>query len=123
MNELTDKSDQPVSEDLTTEYANNVFLQPTIWDLKILFGELSALDKSIDWHTSITLPWQQAKLMAYYLELNVAVMELRQGPITIPSVALPQEPPPPPADQANPTNQAIWELIKERRRKFIESLK
>jgi hypothetical protein len=121
MDESTDKSPQTSSEDLATEYANNTFFQPTIWDLKILFGELSPLAKSIEWHTSITLPWAQAKIMAYYLELNVAAYELRQGPIKVPSQSLPQEPPPPPTK--DPTDQALWELLKERRQKFLESLK
>ncbi|MGH2376131.1 MAG: hypothetical protein ACRDIC_22030 [bacterium] len=42
-------------EDLTTDYANNTAFEPTVWDLKLIFGEFSDRAKTIDWHTSITI--------------------------------------------------------------------
>jgi hypothetical protein len=111
-------------EELTSEYANNVFFAPNVWDLNILFGELSAVRQAIDWHTSMTLPWAQAKLMAYYLAINIAAHELREGPIKIPASMLPQAPPPPPQSaKDDPNAQALFEMIKEHRQKFIESLR
>jgi len=77
--------------DLNVEYANNTFFEPTVWDLKIIFGEFSGRSASVDWHTSITVPWAQAKLMAYYLLLNVALHELSEGtPTYIPPGVNPQ---------------------------------
>lgn len=64
------------TEELTSDYANNTFLQPTIWDLKVLFGELTAQGKGIEWHTAITIPWAQAKLFSYYLQLNIESYEM-----------------------------------------------
>jgi hypothetical protein len=60
--------------EITSEYANNTFFEPTIWDLKILFGEFTGRTDSVDWHTSITLPWARAKLLAYYLGTEVCTL-------------------------------------------------
>jgi hypothetical protein len=115
---------QEEEEGLTVEYANNVFFSPNIWDLKILFGELSGTKQSVDWHTSITLPWAQAKLMAYYLTVNIAVHEQQSGPIRVPESMLPPEPPPPPEDlKGSPAHQALIAFVREHRKKFLESLK
>ncbi len=59
--------------EITSEYANNTFFEPTIWDLKILFGEFTGRTDSVDWHTSITpLPWSpSARISSFgliYLE-------------------------------------------------------
>ena len=63
------------ADDITSDYANNVFFVGSIWDLKILFGELTAVEQQVDWHTAMTLPWAQAKLMSYYLQINIALHE------------------------------------------------
>jgi hypothetical protein len=121
--ESTHKS-QDHDDELTSDYANNTFFEPSVWDLKIVFGEWSGRANSIDWHTSITLPWAQAKLMAYYLEVNVAAHELRMGKIPFPSSMVPQEPPPPPdSDKDDPASRALFEVVKDLRQKFIDSLK
>ena len=116
---------QPPEEEFTADYANNVFFSPTVWDLKIVFGELSAVKQAVDWHTSITLPWAQAKLMAYYLEVNIAAREMREGRIKIPEMMLPPEPPPPPPESEKDyaASKALFDMIKERRTKFIENQK
>jgi hypothetical protein len=115
---------QAEEEELTSEYANNLFFAPNVLDLKILFGELSPVKPAVDWHTSMTLPWPQAKLMAYYLAINIAAHELREGPIRISASMLPPDPPPPPQSaKDDPNAQALFEMIKEHRQKFIESLR
>lgn len=116
---MEDKT-QPVNaeEALSADYANNVFFAANVWDLKVLFGELSARGEGVDWHTSITLPWAQAKLMAYYLAINIAAHEMDEGPIRIPESMIPPEPPPPQESQ-----KEIFEFIKAHRQKFLDSLK
>jgi hypothetical protein len=127
MADLNDKS-QPTdqsSEDLTVDYANNTFFEPTIWDLKLLFGEWSGRTNTIEWHTSITVPWAQAKLMAYYLSLNVAAHELKHGRVKVPDTMIPNDPntlPQPPGEDAA-THEAFLRLVTEHRKRFIESLK
>ena len=72
------QSEDAEQDELTADYANNVNFAANVWDLKLLFGELSGTKPAIDWHTSITLPWAQAKLMAYYLDINIASHEARE---------------------------------------------
>jgi hypothetical protein len=115
-----EKTSDNGDQDITTEYANNVWFGPTVWDLKLVFGELApALLKKgvIDWHTAITLPWAQAKLMSYYLQLNVEVHELQNGVIKIPSMMLPPGPEIP--KTSDPGEKAVFELINEHRKRFL----
>jgi hypothetical protein len=117
----TNKQLRPEAEDFESDYANNTFFNSSIWDLKIIFGELSGVRQGVDWHTAITLPWAQAKLMAYYLAINIAGYELEHGPIRIPSAMIPTEPPPPDKDFA-PSQKALYEFVKAHRQKFLDDL-
>jgi hypothetical protein len=120
MADNTSSSDRPNPVELTTEYANNSYFEPTIWDLKILFGEFSARLSGVDWHTSITVPWPQAKLMAYYLTINVAFHEITDGPVTIPQAVMPPPPPPvPESDKDNPVSQAMYAFASAFHQKLI----
>ena len=124
--EESQKTQQPqtADEDLTVEYANNVYFSPNIWDLKLIFGELGAFKPAVEWHTSITLPWRQVKLMAYYLAINLAAYELNNGPIKVPPSMFPPEPPPPEGpEKDNPLMQAVFEMVREHREKFLAGQK
>src|SRR5271156_347432 len=83
------------NEEITSEYANNTYFVRNIWDLKILFGELGIVGQGVDWHTAVTLPWAQAKLMSFYLQVNIAVHEATHGKVKVPTGMLP-----PPAPSA-----------------------
>ena len=126
MNDSTTKDAlHSTKEELNVEYANNALFEPTIWDLKIIFGEWSARSNAVDWHTSMTLPWAQAKLMAYYLAINVAAHELKNGTIKVPDAMIPNDP----ATLSEPTGEdaavqkAFVQIATEYRKKFLESLK
>jgi hypothetical protein len=117
------KNSEDQTEDLTTDYANNTFFEASVWDLKIVFGEWSGQTKSVDWHTSMTIPWAQAKLMDYYLAVNVAAHELRMGKIPFPESMIPPEPQPPPdSEKNNPAAIAFYNMVREHRQKFLDSL-
>jgi len=117
-------SSQSFFEDLTTDYANNVAVEATIWDLKLIFGEYSDSDKSVNWHSSITIPWAQAKLLSHYLQVNVAVREVSEGPISIPEVMIPQPPPPlTPEQEKDPKAKAVYETISALQTAFVRHLK
>jgi hypothetical protein len=64
--------------------------------LKLLFGQLdlSSGSEVVGFHTAVTIPWQVAKLMIYFLRLNVAIHELESGTVRINPRVLPGEPPP-----------------------------
>jgi len=68
-------------------YANNVRFETSVWDLKAVFGQLEQLppsgELSVDWHTAVTMPWLVAKLLIYYLRINVAAYELANGCIKV----------------------------------------
>lgn len=99
-------------------YANNVRFEPTVWDLRILFGQLFsqtvAAKPGISWHTDVTLPWVQAKLTHFYLGLNIALYEADNGKIKIPAAVLPPlEAPHPELDPDNPQAVATFQLLQK----------
>ena len=105
-----------------TLYANNVQFQPFAWDLRMTFGELDVRkgDVIIEQHTAMTVTWLQAKLMLYFLGLQVAVHEMSSGPIRIPKEIFPPDPTPPSGDLENdPIALKVYEYIKEERDKLL----
>ena len=79
MDETAIKTSTVSEVDLSVDYANNVQIEATIWDLKAIFGEFSGRAQSVQWHTSITMPWATAKLLAHFLQVNVDMHELNNG--------------------------------------------
>ena len=77
-------------EDFTTLYANNTQFEASAWDLKIIFGQLdqSKADALIQQHTAMTLSWTHAKLMAYFLLVNVIAQQARTGFISVPPAVI-----------------------------------
>jgi hypothetical protein len=120
---MAEQEDSQQPDEIVSEYANNTTLEQTVWDLKLIFGEFSQRSNSIEWHTSITMPWAQAKLLAYYLQLNVEAWELRNGPIKIPDTMIPEAPPILPEQEQDPAQRAVFELISARRQALIEKLR
>jgi hypothetical protein len=82
------------ADDFTDQYANNVFFEASLWDLKLLFGQLDqGLGQNfVVQHGSVTLPWPQAKVLAYFLQVNLTAHELRNGRIIIPPGLIPAMP-------------------------------
>ncbi len=118
------KPTESVDEDIISAYANNVAIEQTVWDLKLIFGEFSGRSNSVEWHTSMTLPWAQAKLLAYYLRVNIAVWELRNGLVKIPEPMLPPELPPlTEEEKRDPLKKTAMETIRRYQSEFLEQLK
>ena len=122
MKERTKQSDVSASDEINAEYANNVFFDATVWDLKLIFGEWSSRVNVVDWHTSVTIPWAQAKLMQYYLALNVEAHERLQGKIQLPVSVLPPEAPPPDPDDTTGGAKDFYDMVVRHRQKFLDSL-
>jgi hypothetical protein len=108
-------------EDFESLYANNVQFQPSEWDIKLVFGELETDIKSntnfVEQHTGIALSWLQAKIMHYFLTLQLGVYELSHEKISVPPSLMPPAPDPSPDD---PMAKKIFELISEEREKFLK---
>jgi len=103
-----------------TVYANNFHFEPSAWDLKIVLGQLEQHTGApiVDWHTAVTLPWLQVKLVAYYLRIQAAWQELQNGPLKAPAYVMPTEPKPPAGELANDT--AALALYEAQRKIYLE---
>jgi hypothetical protein len=67
-------------------YANHVRYEPSVWDLRLLFGQsdVSSGEERVAQHAGVTLPWLQVKLMLYFLQFNLKIRELVDGEILVP---------------------------------------
>jgi hypothetical protein len=80
--------------DFSSKYSNNVFLEGTSWDMKLLFGEVDLHEgaNTVVQHTAITLPWPTIKILTYFLQLHLIAHEAENGRITIPKGVIPAIP-------------------------------
>lgn len=111
------------SDDFTTAYSNNFQLEQTVFDLRIIFGELAQSEgKSyVEQHTSVTIPWIQVKLLSYFLQVNLLGYESLHGKIKIPEELIPQVVTKP-STETDPKVLAIFELISKLREQFVSDL-
>lgn len=119
---------QPI-EEFFCAYANNVQIHQTVFDLKLIFGEMVQTPGIpgkigyVEQHSSITMSWIQAKLLLYFLGLNIEAFESQHGKIKIPPEVMPPEVTPPSEENKNdPKHQAMYELLKNFRERFISNL-
>ncbi|MSV35023.1 MAG: hypothetical protein EXQ47_05420 [Bryobacterales bacterium] len=85
------------SEDFEEVYANNVRYESSVWDLKMLFGQLDLSrtpPEIIRLHTGMTVPWTAAKIAAYFMVVNVILHQNANGEIKVPDQVLPPRPDP-----------------------------
>jgi hypothetical protein len=69
------------TEDFQNLYANNVFFESSLWDLKLIFGQNAQHigQSAVEQHTAITLPWPQVKLMLYFMGNHLLTHEIQNG--------------------------------------------
>jgi hypothetical protein len=111
-------------EEIVPVYANNTRFESSVWDLRILFGQLVPGGRGeVDWHTDVTIPWAQAKLMHLYLGINLGLYELENGQINVPPGVLPPVMANPPSgmDTSNPKAVESFEFVRKRIREFREA--
>ncbi|HEY1219527.1 MAG TPA: hypothetical protein VGF03_11360 [Bryobacteraceae bacterium] len=96
MPDPVDKLDFRRNEEFASLYANNVQFESSVWDLKIMFGQLDQAKgpNVIEQHTAMTVSWPEAKIAAYFLLVNIIGYQSANGPIQIPSVVVPPRPDP-----------------------------
>lgn len=77
-------------------YANNVQFETSAWDLKLIFGQLdqSQGPSVVQQHTAITVSWPEAKILAYFLLVNIVNHQAMYGAIQVPDFVLPHRPDP-----------------------------
>ena len=109
-------------ENFENWYSNNIQFQQSEWDLKLIFGQLDWSEDHyiVEQHTSMTLAWLQAKMMLYYMSIQVGVYEMSHGKIPIPLGAIPPEPQPPTEEQAkDPFTYRMYEYMKKMREQLL----
>jgi hypothetical protein len=113
------------NEEFVSLYANNVMFRMTLFDLKMIFGQVDQREGnavSVEQHTAITIPWIQAKLMIYFLQVNVAVFEAEHGKIKIPNRLMPPEPEVLPGAPDNVADVQLG-IIRKLHQEFLANLK
>ena len=111
------------SDDFTSAYSNNVSFEASVWDLKIIFGELDQSAGVIEQHTAITVPWAIAKLAVYYLGTQIAAHEVMNGKIAIPQSVMAPPPPPLTGEQrADPNMKKVYEEFTRLYEAFIKGV-
>jgi len=119
------------NEDFVARYANNVQIENSAFDLKVVFGLLDQSGAAkqpvgklaVDQHTSISLSWPEVKLLIFFMQLHLAGYEAENGKVKVPLDALPPEPPsviPPQFD--NEAGRKGMELIRKMRAEFLATL-
>ena len=96
-------------------YANNSLCEASVWDLKVIFGQLEQHtgQTRVEWHTAVTMPWAQAKLLSYYIRLNIAQHEVQFGVLKTPPSITPSLPAPPSGKlKENPDAVQFYEMAK-----------
>ena len=120
---------QPLPEDdvYHEAYANNVYFEQSVWDLKLIFGQLDQREGKllIKQHTAITLPWTQVKLLSYWLKGHIEAYEMTNGKVHVPTAVIPVELPPPSEElkKSDPNVEKIYALFNRIRNEFIENQK
>jgi len=108
-------------------YANNVFFEPSGWDMKLIFGQLDQRTGKIAvrQHTAVTLPWAQIKLMLYWLQGHLELHEKFNGKVRIPFNAIPGEIQPPSEElrKHDPNVDAAFGIFQKFREKLVEEQK
>ncbi len=73
-------------------YANSVSFESNVWDIRAIFGQLLTNEHNevvIEQHTSVAMPWTQAKIACFHMAINIIGWEQQYGPIRLPPQALP----------------------------------
>jgi hypothetical protein len=76
-------------EGLVRIYSNNVSMASTRLDVRLLFGEVIDLADEkviIENRVQVTLTWQEAKVLADFVQANIKAFEELNGPITLPAI-------------------------------------
>lgn len=110
-------------EEFYSDYANNIYLESSFWDLKLVFGQLdqSTSPVTTEQRAAVTIPWTQAKIFNYLLTVHLLAHEIANGAIVIPKSVVPPEMPPPTEEQkkADPGIQKFWEQMMRIREQFF----
>jgi hypothetical protein len=108
-------------EDFVSYYANNATVEASIWDLRILFGQLDQAASRVFQEFSVTVPWNLAKLLHFHLQVQIAAYEIQHGKIQVAAEIMPPSFPPPPEElRQHPAFSKIFEEINRIQQEFVK---
>lgn len=117
------------TDDFNSRYANSVRFESSVWDLKMIFGQLDQSGGGkgvIHQHTSITMSWTTVKLLFHYLQVNIFFHESENGRITLPSQVWPPDPRSlgifPNETEIEPQSKAMLDSLIKMREDFVATL-
>ena len=92
----------------------------------MIFGILDQSGQNqlrVEQHTAMIIPWAQAKLLVYFIQLQIGAYEFQNGKISIPKTLLPPEVPDPTEEQKQiPGNEQLFNMIRALRNQFLANL-
>jgi len=112
-------------DDFISLYANNIQIEQTAFDLKLVLGELDQSQGKVrvEQHSSVTISWGQAKLLVYYLQLNIAGYELQMGKVKVREDLVPAPfPQLSPEQEKDPKIRELFNILKSIREQFVSNL-
>ena len=113
------------SQDFANTYANNVFFESSLWDLRMIFGQNDQQlgPNAVVQHTAVTVPWAQVKLMKYFLDAQLLAHEIQNGRIHIPPNVVPLvlDELPKEIEKLDPKAREIWNAVKANYDSFIKT--
>lgn len=112
------------TDDFVSLYANNIQFEQSAFDLKLVLGELDQPSGNVrvKQHSSVTIPWAQAKLLVYYLQVHIAAYEFQMGKIKIRQDLVPPPIPISSEQKDDPKMKVFYELISNIREQFVSGL-
>jgi hypothetical protein len=109
--------------DFVSRYANHVRFESTVFDLKVVFGQTDLSNpphEVVFQHTAMTIPWADAKLILYYLTVQLIFQEADNGTVVVPPNQAPAPLPPlPPHLKNNEAAQRAHETAAKYRESFL----
>jgi hypothetical protein len=113
------------ADDFRSLYANNVIADGTAWDLRLTFGQFEKrADGSVvnTQRVSVTMPFGLAKLMMFWVELQIQVHERQMGQrVRIRPDVLPPMPPIPPESQNDEGYVRLHEMMEKARQQLVSN--
>ena len=115
------------TENFASSYANSAIFESSAYDLRILFGQFDQKPDGggvLKQHLAVSIPWDLAKLLIYWLQAQVIAHELETGrPIGLRENVRPPVPATLTAEeQVDPIKQKYHAALKKLREEFIASL-
>lgn len=68
----------------------------------------------------MTMAWAQAKMLSYYLRVNLAIYEALHGIVKVPAAMLPGSITAPDDLETNPVSKKVFEAVHQLQREFID---